>query len=131
MSGRRSATEAPAHTKNVPEAARTGTPEEQERTKALYYGEITYMDAMLGRLLNTLADLGRLEDTAVMVTSDHGTELLDHGRFGRSPAALYAHNTRLNWIVRLEDPNQQSTVGPCRVYFGSRPTRAEERAGFV
>ena len=83
-----------------PEAARIGTDEEKERTKALYYGEITYMDAIIGRLLNTLADLGRLEDTVVMLTSDHGTELLDHGRFGKSADHLYAHNTQLNWIVR-------------------------------
>ncbi len=83
-----------------PEAARIGTDEEKERTKALYYGEITFMDAVLGRLLNTLADLGRLDDTVVMVTSDHGTELLDHGRFGKSADHLYAHNTQLNWIVR-------------------------------
>ncbi|HXI16736.1 MAG TPA: sulfatase [Chloroflexota bacterium] len=83
-----------------PEAARIGTDEEKERTKALYYGEITYMDHVIGRLLNTLADLGRLDDTIVMLTSDHGTELLDHGRFGKSPDHLYAHNTQLNWIVR-------------------------------
>lgn len=83
-----------------PEAARLGTEEEKERTKALYYGEITYMDDMIGRLMNTLAELGRLEDTVVMVTCDHGTELLDHGRFGKSADHLYAHNTQLNWIVR-------------------------------
>ena len=86
-----------------PEAARVGTDEEKERTKALYYGEITYMDAMIGRLLNTLADLKRLDDTLVMVTCDHGTELLDHGRFGKSADHLYAHNTQVNWIVRLPD----------------------------
>ena len=86
-----------------PEAARIGTQEEQERTRALYYGEITFMDAMIGRLLNTLADLGRLDDTVVMVTCDHGTELMDHGRFGKSADHLYAHNTQLNWIVRLPD----------------------------
>ena len=85
------------------EAPRVGTAEEQERTKALYYGEITYMDAKIGHLLNTLADLKRLEDTVVMVTCDHGTELLDHGRFGKSADHLYAHNTQLNWIVRLPD----------------------------
>jgi arylsulfatase A-like enzyme len=83
-----------------PEAARIGTEEEKERTKALYYGEITFMDAVIGRLMNTLADLGRLDDTVVMLTSDHGTELLDHGRFGKSADHLYAHNTQLNWIVR-------------------------------
>lgn len=58
------------------------------------------MDTAIGRLLNTLADLGRLDDTVVMFTSDHGTELLDHGRFGKSADHLYAHNTQLNWIVR-------------------------------
>jgi arylsulfatase A-like enzyme len=83
-----------------PEAALIGTDEEKERTKALYYGEITFMDHVIGRLLNTLADLGRLEDTVVMITSDHGTELLDHGRFGKNENHLYAHNTQLNWIVR-------------------------------
>ena len=65
-----------------------------------------------GRLLNTLADLGRLEDTVVMVTCDHGTELLDHGRFGKSADHLYAHNTQLNWIVRLPDGHPQAQGGP-------------------
>src|SRR5919199_339784 len=96
-----------------PEAARVGTDEEKERTKALYYGEITYMDAMIGQLLNTLADLKRLDDTLVMVTCDHGTELLDHGRFGKSADHLYAHNTQVNWIVRLPDghPHAASARG--------------------
>ena len=107
-----------------PEAARIGTAEEQERTKALYYGEITFMDAVIGRLLNTLADLGRLEDTVVMVTCDHGTELLDHGRFGKSADHLYAHNTRLNWIVRLPDGHPQ---GPGRAGAGDRRLRPEPR----
>ena len=37
------------------------TDHEKERIKALYYGEITYMDEWIGRLLNTIADLGRLQ----------------------------------------------------------------------
>ena len=83
-----------------PPAAVSGTELEKERTKALYYGEITYLDEWVGRLLDTLATLGRLEDTVVMFTSDHGTELLDHDRFGKNEAALHPYNTQLNWLVR-------------------------------
>jgi arylsulfatase A-like enzyme len=83
-----------------PAAARVGTEREKERTKALYLGEVTYMDEWVGRLMNELADLGRLDDTIVMLLSDHGTELLDHGEFGKRANALYAHNTQLVWIVR-------------------------------
>ena len=83
-----------------PAAAQVGTELEKERTKALYYGEITYMDEWIGRLLDTLATLGRLEDTVVMFTSDHGTELLDHDRFGKSAPALHPYTTQLNWLVR-------------------------------
>ena len=82
------------------------------------------MDTMIGRLLNTLADLGRLEDTVVMVTCDHGTELLDHGRFGKSADHLYAHNTQLNWIVRLPDGHPQAGSGARQ---DDRRVRAEPR----
>jgi choline-sulfatase len=66
---------------------------------------------MIGRLLNTLANLGRLEDTAVMITCDHGTELMDHGQFSKSPDHLFAHNTQLNWIVRLPDGHPHARAG--------------------
>ena len=52
------------------------------------------MDEWIGRLLDTLATLGRLEDTVVMFTSDHGTELLDHDRFGKSAPALHPYTTQ-------------------------------------
>lgn len=77
-----------------------GSPEEQERTKALYLGEITYVDELIGNLLHHLSELGRLEDTVVVVFSDHGTELMDNGRFGKSAPRLHPYNTQLNWMIR-------------------------------
>lgn len=50
--------------------------------KALYHGEITYQDQHVGVLLNKLKELGRLEDTIVVVTNDHGEEIYDHKQFG-------------------------------------------------
>jgi arylsulfatase A-like enzyme len=54
--------------------------------EALYDGEIRFLDDELGRLLDRLAERGRLEGTLVVVTADHGESLdehhyyLEHGR---------------------------------------------------
>ena len=45
-----------------------------------YDGSIRAMDVELGRLLETLQNLGLHERTLVVFTSDHGEEFLDHGR---------------------------------------------------
>lgn len=44
-----------------------------------YDGEIAYVDAQIGRLLAGLDDQGRLDDTLVVVTADHGESLWEHG----------------------------------------------------
>lgn len=51
---------------------------------ALYDAEIRYWDEQLGRLRATLEERGILENTIVVVTSDHGEEMFDHGRVGHS-----------------------------------------------
>lgn len=48
----------------------------------LYDGEIRWTDAFVGKLLDDLERLGRLENTLVVLVSDHGTELFDHGEKG-------------------------------------------------
>jgi len=77
------------------------SPEEIERTRALYYGYVTFVDKWLGVFLDKLEQMGRLDDTAVIFTSDHGTELWDKGRFGKGGDRLHAYNTRIPLIVRL------------------------------
>src|SRR6185436_12737322 len=44
-----------------------------------YDAEIATADAQLGRLLDTLQADGRLQDTLVVVTGDHGEMLGEHG----------------------------------------------------
>ena len=44
-----------------------------------YDGSIAYLDDQLGRLLERLEDRGTLENTIVIVTSDHGEEFGEHG----------------------------------------------------
>lgn len=49
-----------------------------------YDGEVAYVDAMVGRLLQVLADTGAADNTLVVVTADHGEGLGDHGEGGHS-----------------------------------------------
>jgi choline-sulfatase len=44
-----------------------------------YDAEIAYADAQVGRLLDQLAEDGRLDDTVVVVVGDHGEMLGEHG----------------------------------------------------
>lgn len=43
-----------------------------------YLAEIRFADAKLGRLRRRLAELDRLDDAVIVLTSDHGENLLDH-----------------------------------------------------
>ena len=45
---------------------------------AQYDGAVAYMDACIGNIFQTLEDTGILEDTIVVITSDHGETLYDH-----------------------------------------------------
>ncbi|MDH3299343.1 MAG: choline-sulfatase [Acidimicrobiia bacterium] len=46
-----------------------------------YYANTSYFDDWLGRLVTTLEEIGRLDRTVIIVTSDHGDMLGDRGVF--------------------------------------------------
>ena len=76
---------------------------EIERTKALYFGFVTYVDRWIGHLLETIDTLGLRDDTTVVFITDHGTEVWDKGRFSKGGDRLYPYNTQLNWFIRHPD----------------------------
>ena len=49
--------------------------------EALYDEEILFVDSQLGRLFDELEERGLLERSLVILTSDHGEEFLEHGKF--------------------------------------------------
>ena len=53
-------------------------PLDQAQLQATYYGMVTEVDAALGRVIDALETRGVLDDTIVIVTSDHGEQLGDH-----------------------------------------------------
>lgn len=84
------------------------TEEELNWAHAAYCGELTLVDKWIGAILRKVEDLGLLEDTAIIFTSDHGFYLGEHGRIGKSgkagdPWPLYEEIVREPLLVRLPD----------------------------
>jgi arylsulfatase A-like enzyme len=65
---------------------------------ALYDGEIRYVDDWIGRFVQSLRRRAVLDDTIVVVTSDHGEEFFEHGMKGHRNA-LYEESIRVPLII--------------------------------
>lgn len=63
--------------------------EEREWLRKLYLGEVRYVDAMFGQLMEKLKELGLYEDALVVFSSDHGEEFWDHGTFGHGQSLFH------------------------------------------
>lgn len=51
---------------------------DRRQLRATYYGMMSEVDDQLGRLMAGLGEQGRLDDTLVLLTSDHGDQMGDH-----------------------------------------------------
>jgi arylsulfatase len=51
---------------------------------AYYWGMMTFIDDMVGRLMRTMTERGLWENTLLIFTTDHGEMLGDYGRTGKS-----------------------------------------------
>lgn len=51
---------------------------DRRQLRATYYGMMAEVDDQLGRLLGWMGDEGLLDDTLVVLTSDHGDQMGDH-----------------------------------------------------
>jgi len=78
------------------------TEAEVRHIRSLYAAEVTMVDTWFGKLMDKVRQLGILDETLVIFMADHGTELAEHGRIGKS-AAPYQHNVRLPAMIRFPD----------------------------
>lgn len=77
------------------------TPAQRDRYKCLYERALEYLDDQIGRLIRHLGGLGHLDDTAIILVSDHGEEFLERGRWGHLETNLHDEIVRIPFIIYL------------------------------
>jgi len=65
---------------------RTDLEEDREEIFNRYRNAIHYVDHNLGRIIRGLEESGRLENTLLVITGDHGQEFWEHGHWGHNTA---------------------------------------------
>ncbi|NIM20301.1 MAG: sulfatase-like hydrolase/transferase [Candidatus Latescibacteria bacterium] len=79
----------------------TPTDEEMAQIRAMYDGGIRYTDAHLGELFRGIEELGLLNNTMVVMFSDHGEEFGEHGRVAHG--WVYREVARVPLIIRFPE----------------------------
>ncbi|MEE2673028.1 MAG: sulfatase [Myxococcota bacterium] len=117
---------------------RPPAPKQVDNLRALYDENLAEGDAMFGALFEGLASRGLLEDTLVIVLSDHGEAFLEHGRLLHG-STTFDEMIRIPLLIRIpgvsgsvvDHPVQLAGVGATlqQVLQGSQPPVALVRAG--
>jgi arylsulfatase A-like enzyme len=90
------------------------TEAELKHVRALYAAEITMVDTWLGYFLNKVRQLGLMDNTIVVLMTDHGQNIAENGAWGKCPFNLYPGLMDLIFFVR--HPGQSPEVIDSFVY---------------
>lgn len=90
------------------------TADDRSRLIALHDGGIAEMDARIGELLEALRARGLDGSTVVALTSDHGEELLDHGKVGHG-GTLHQEVLRIPMMIRVAGEAARRVESPARL----------------
>ncbi|MCH8293460.1 sulfatase [Candidatus Poribacteria bacterium] len=74
----------------------------KERIKAQYPAKLTWMDHCFGQFLDTLESTGLAQNSAVIFTGDHGTNVGDRGSFGKG-APVREQEGHVPLFIRLPE----------------------------
>ena len=108
--------------------------EELQHCRAMYAGEATLVDRWLGKVIDKIDALGLGDDTAVIVTSDHGFGFGDHGVIGKSvshadgtweAALFYEELARVPLMIRLPGQKEGKRIGALSSLLDVMPTVLE------
>ena len=73
---------------------------EIDHVRALYAGEVTMVDKWFGLFVAKMRDLGLLDDTLLIVISDHGHSLGEHGVIGKLGRCQYPELVDIIFMIR-------------------------------
>jgi arylsulfatase A-like enzyme len=98
------------------------------RMRALYSAEVTMVDHWLGKFLHRAHELGLMNHTLLMVISDHGHLLGEHGYTGKLHYALYPELTDIVFFTRHP---RGKRAGQASDYYASTHDVAPTILGFL
>lgn len=97
---------------------------ERKWIKRLYGSEIRYVDQNIGRLLDTLRQLGIYEESLIILTSDHGEEFWEHEGMGHGHS-LYDEQLQVPLIMKLPRSTERKRISTRVSMAGIMPTILE------
>jgi arylsulfatase A-like enzyme len=93
----------PGRTRNDPWIEPSGYSDlELDQERAAYHGAIAQLDHALGALVASLEARGDLENTVVIVTSDHGEEFAEHADVMGHGGSLYLPSVHVPLVMRWD-----------------------------
>ena len=103
-----------------------------------YDGEVQYADEIVGKLLDRLREKDLYDDATIVLLSDHGEGLGDHGE-DEHGIFLYRETTHVPLVIKLPRkagggrrvaaPVQHIDLVPTHLWISSRLTRRSSRPG--
>jgi arylsulfatase A-like enzyme len=87
---------------------------ERAAIRELYRAEVRHVDHEVGRLLDAVRAAGFDRGALIVITSDHGEELWDHGSFEHGHT-LYDELLRVPLIVKFPEGDPTAATCPSRV----------------
>jgi arylsulfatase A-like enzyme len=104
------------------------TERQLRRMRALYAGEVTMVDHWLGRFLDRMDELDLFENTLLILLSDHGHALGEHGYTGKPHYALWPELTDIVFMIRHPEGKG---AGESSDYYASTHDVAPTILGFL
>jgi arylsulfatase A-like enzyme len=71
------------------------------RWRQVYREELAFIYSQINRLIAYLQAAGQWQHTVLVLTSDHGTEFMEHGNWGHYDNQLYDEGIRVPLILRI------------------------------
>ncbi len=121
------------HLRQIVPHADTLPYEQVQALRAAYFATVTYLDALIGRVLDALQASGQASNTLIVYTSDHGFSLGDHYVFGLFH--MYEESLRVPLIVagpgisenrRIPSPVSHTDIYPTFLEAAGIPLNEDE-----
>ena len=80
----------------------------RRQTLQAYYASISFMDAQVGRVIDSLEKNGLADDTVIVFTSDHGYHMGEHGLYQKM--SLFEGSARVPLLIVAPGTSQAGAV---------------------